>query len=343
MHTAQQLLFAQRFPFSQAARRIVREENLSLAELPESVIERAEAMVQHAFSGKRYVFELRQSELLLQEILAFPVAKILVSFSNDQGLYRRFASLIANSVYEFLGSEKDKAKLAVSLASDLGLLLDFPESREFFVSMPLQQFLSIPFTDDKLKLVNKVVVHGNVFLKPNSFYRFLRAKSFSLVLGSLPVPVKGLPKRLQSIANSIKSASREREKRLFKEAFTGKVAPDAFPPCIAQMYGQLASGSKLPHMANFTLATFLNSIGMPKQQILILFKKSPNFKERIASYQLDRIAKQNYAPPSCDKIRSYGVCPNTQCNVKHPLSFYRRQLRKQGKEVKSEKQVEAKK
>jgi len=77
-------------------------------------------------------------------------------------------------------------------------------------------------------------------------------------------------------------------------------------------------------MANFTLATFLNSIGMPKARILELFKKSPNFSERIASYQLDRIAKQNYAPPSCDKIRSYGLCPNKDCPARHPLSFYRR-------------------
>jgi hypothetical protein len=94
------------------------------------------------------------------------------------------------------------------------------------------------------------------------------------------------------------------------------------------MYSQLSAGNKLPHLANFTLATFLNSIGMPKARVLELFKKSPNFNERIASYQLDRIAKQDYSPPGCDKIRSYGLCPSKACPAKHPLSFYRRQARK---------------
>ena len=333
MHTRQQLLFAQHFPFSNAAKKIVGGENLSLAELPLPVVERAELMVQHTFSGKKYSFELSQSELLLQEILAFPVAKIIVSAAGDPRLYRRFSAMVADSAYAFLGREKDKKEVAISIASDLDIKFDFSENKAFFVSMPLQQFLSIPFEDSSLKLVNQFVSNGSVFLDLNDFSRFLREKALSLVLSSLPVPVKGIPKRLQSIANRLKTASRQREKKLFSEAFKGKVFPESFPPCIASMYGQLASGQKLPHMANFTLAAFLNSIGMPKQQILTLFKKSSNFKERIASYQLDRISKQNYAPPSCEKIHSYGFCPNTSCNVRHPLSFYRRQHRRQSKPV----------
>lgn len=347
MHTRQQLLFAQHFPFSNAAKKIVGNENLSLAELPLPVVERAELMVQHAFSGKKYSFELSQSELLLQEILAFPVAKIIVSVAGYPRLYRRFSAMVADSTYAFLGREKDKKEAAIYLASDLNMQFDFSENKAFFISMPLQQFLSIPFEDSSLKLVNQFVSNGNVFLDLNDFSRFLREKALSIVLSSLPVPTKGIPKRLQSIANKLKTASRQREKKLFTEAFKGRVSPDSFPPCIASMYDQLASGQKLAHMANFTLAAFLNSIGMPKQQIIALFKRSSNFKERIASYQIDRISKQKYVPPSCEKIRSYGFCPNTSCNVKHPLSFYRRQLRKQskpiGKQSKQDKKPEGEK
>lgn len=329
MHSLDQLLFAQHFPFSGQARHIVKEQNLSLEALPDAVVERAELMARQALQGKKdetYTFELRQSELLLQEILAFPVAKILVSFSGSPSLYQKFSGMVADSGYDFLAREKDIGKTAVRLASDLGIKLDFPQGQDFFVSLALNEFLPIPFRDDSLKLVNQFVSRGKVFLDLNGLTRFLREKSFALVRGSLPVPVDGLPKRLESIARNLKSEGRAREKKFFENAFSGNLVPEAFPPCIAQMYSQLASGQKLPHMANFTLAAFLNSVGMPKAQILALFRKSPNFKERIASYQIDRIARQKYTPPSCEKIRGYGVCPNAGCGVSHPLSFYRRNI-----------------
>jgi len=328
----EQLLFAQRFPFSKAAKGIIAGENLSLEALPELVIERAEIMARHALSGKKYSFDLRSTDLLLQELLAFPVAKILVSFTANPVLYKRLASLVADSAYSFLKNSKDKGKIAVSLATDLGLSFDFPQNKAFFVSLPLNEFLSVPLNDDSLKLVNQFASKGLVFLDINGFSRFLREKSYSLVLSSLPVPVEGIPKNLKSLGQNLKLASKQREQKLFKEAFKGRVAPDAFPPCIAQMYGQLASGQKLAHMANFTLATFLNNIGMPQPQILALFKKSPNFKERIAGYQLDRIAKQNYTPPSCEKIRGYALCPDPNCKRRHPLSHYRWHLRKNQKQ-----------
>jgi DNA primase large subunit len=305
----------------------VAEENPSLDELPREVLERAELMAEHAFSGKKYVFELHSSDLLLQEILAFPVAKIILSFAGEPLLYRKFSEMAADSAFEFILRSKDRSRAAVELANDFSLKFDFSEKQGFFVSLPLNGFLSVKPRDDSLKLVNQLVVQGRVFLDLNGFCRFLREKVFEAVFGSLPVPVKGLPRQLELLGKRLKAASKKREQAFFREAFSGKVSPDAFPPCISQLYSTLASGQKLPHMANFSLAAFLNSIGMPKPQILALFKKSPNFKERIASYQLDRIVKQNYAPPSCEKMKEYGLCQNVDCRVKHPLGYYRRHSR----------------
>jgi DNA primase large subunit len=329
MHTLDQLLFAQHFPFTGAARKIVKAENLSLGELQPELFERANLMVRHALEGKKYAPELKISDLLLQEVLAFPVAKIVLSVAAQPQMYARLASMVANSTLEFLDLAKDKKKEAIALASDLGISFDFSENKAFFVSLPLQEFLQIPFKDDSLKLVNQFVSKGQVFLDLNGFCRFLKEKAYLIVLSSLPVKLEGIPAKLKKIALGVKGEAKAREQKLFKAAFRGKLAPEAFPPCIAQMYGQLASGQKIPHMANFTLATFLNSVGMPKVQMLALFRKSPNFKERVAGYQLDRIVKQNYAPPGCDKIKAYGYC-TADCRVKHPLGFYRRQMRQKG-------------
>jgi DNA primase large subunit len=323
MQSLEQLAFAQHFPFTSSAKKIVAEQSLSLEELPEPLIERAATLARSAFFGKSYAFELHSTDLLLQELLAFPVAKIIVSAVNDPVLMQRFSAMIADSAYNFLKNEKNAQQAAIALATDLGIKFDFPEEKQFLVSMPLQEFLGIPFRDNSLKLVNQFVSHGIVFLDLNGFCRFLREKSFATVLSSLPVPTKGLPKRLLSAAGSLKSETRALNEKLFQEAFLGKVAPEAFPECMASMYSRLAAGQKISHMGNFSLATFLNRIGMPKQQILALFKKAPNFNEKIASYQVSRIAKQNYTPPSCEKIRSYGLCPNPNCKTRHPLSFYK--------------------
>jgi len=128
MHSLQQLLFAQHFPFTEAARKIVLEENPSLENLPEPLLERAELMARHAFSGKKYAFELHSADLLLQEILAFPIAKIIISFAGEPWLCRAFASMVADSAFFFLNSEKDKGKAAIELASELSLKFDFPEA-----------------------------------------------------------------------------------------------------------------------------------------------------------------------------------------------------------------------
>lgn len=328
MHSMQQLLFAQRFPFSEAAKRIVAQQNLSLSELPEAVVERAAAMVEHAIAGERYVFSVRNSDLLLQEVLAFPVAKILVSFLKDEKVNERFALLFAEAVLNYLNSEREVQETAVALASDLQLQFDIAELQPFSVSVPLQRFLGIRFNDPLLKLVNQSVSGGKVFLDLNGFARFLKALVFEKIAASLPVSTSGIPKNLEAVAFRFRQNFREKQSRQIQFVFTGKAQPNAFPPCMNSLYEQLLSGQKLQHMARFYLASFLNRVAVPKQQILEAFKKSPDFKEKISSYQIDRIVKQNYTPPSCDKIRAAGFCPNADCNVRHPLSFYRRQLRK---------------
>ena len=335
MPTVEQLVFAQHFPFTEAARRIVTDQKVSLDKLPPDVVQRAELMVEHAVSGKKYVFNVKNSELLLKEILAFPVAKILVSFAEDHSLYAKFAGLFSDAALNYLNNAKDTKEEAVALASELGLNIDFVSESGNMISVKLLDFLKVRFSDQMLKLVNQSVSNGKVFLDINGFTRFLRAVVFEKIITSLPVQVSGLPTNLNSKASAFKHEVKEKQRKRFEFAFKGKTDANAFPPCIASMYSELLEGKNIPHMARFILASFLNRIGMPKEQIMLLFKKAPNFNERITRYQVDRLVKQNYTPASCAKIRSYTYCPNTDCKVKHPLSYYERAMKKlKGKEGK---------
>ncbi len=332
----QQLLFAQHFPFSEAARKLVREKNLSLEGLPEPVIERAVLMVEHSAANKQYVFFLHNTDLLMQEILAFPVAKIILSVLRDERMYEKFAALFADAALDYLNTAEDSKEAMVSLASELGLNFGFADNEGRVVSLPLMDFLSVRISDPLLHLVNQSVSNGTVFLNLNGFARFLRSVVFERIRSSLPVPITSIPKNLQNVAMRFKQNFREKQAKQFQFAFKGALKADAFPSCMAQLYSELLQGKKLPHLARFYLASFLNRVGMPKEQIILAFKKSPDFNEKIALYQINRIVKQNYTPASCDKIRSQGYCPSPSCNVRHPLSYYRRQLRKVSAKPKQE-------
>ena len=329
MHSSiSELQFAQRFPFSREAKNILRENNLSLDELPEEVLARAEAMALNAAKGKDYYIELRSSELLLQEILAFPIAKILVSMQKDSMLNDKFAFMLSKSFLKYLDLEKNRKDTALELARQLGIEFEIAaDSGEgFFVSIPLQNFLKIHFRRMSLKLVNQHVALGKVFLQEKRFFDFLAETILSAISASLPVPLEGIP-------NSLKNSARQLQQMLlasrkeFETKISGKINPNLFSDCMKSMYADLVSGKHMTHIARFYIATFLNSIGMTKEQLLELFSKQGNYNERIARYHIDRIVKQNLSPPGCAKVREAGLCPTENCQVRHPMSFYRRELK----------------
>ncbi len=326
MASIERLRFAQMFPFTNRAKAVLRELKLSLEDVSEETMNRAKIVVSHAFKKKEYMPQIiNSSDLLEQEIIAFPVSKIIISLMNEPMLFKGFASMVAKSTFAYLEQAKDRKQLALDLAEDLSIDFGIAEG-SFFVSMPLEQFLSIKFRHPSLKLVNQCVERGVVLLNINLFCRFLSEFVYTKVFDDLPVKTSGLPPIYKSFASQLDS-----RKKTYTEAYNfkveGKINPNAFPPCIASLYKKQLAGQSLPHMSRFFLATFLNAVGMPERSILDAFKKSPNYDEKIASYQIKRIAAQNYSPASCEKIKTYGICEDPGCNVRHPLSYYRRQLK----------------
>ena len=91
------------------------------------------------------------------------------------------------------------------------------------------------------------------------------------------------------------------------------------------MYNAVLQGKNLQHSGRFYLAAFLNAIGMPQEQIIQAFAKTPNFSEKMTRYQVQRLVANKLSPPSCAKIKETGLCPS-DCGNKHPLSYYKRQL-----------------
>ena len=317
-----ELEFAQKYPFSPAAKSIVKNSGFSLEEVPRSVLARARSMVASAYARHDYSPKIREAkELLVDEVLAFPVSKILVSAIDSFELNRKFASMVSSSVFRNLEGEKDDALFG--LASDLGVKFSLPDSG-FFAELGVADYLRPELNEPFLKLVNARLENGKVLMRRNDFTRFLAAVARQQILDSLPVPLENVPESFREAADAVKNEFMQSERKKFSRTDFGRVAPEFFPPCMAKIYSDLMAGANVNHSARFAFAAFLGSIGMGTEKIIEMYGLTPNFSEKVTRYQVERIAGKKgggYSAPSCDKMRSYNLCV-ADCPVSHPVQFY---------------------
>ncbi|MFH1240315.1 MAG: hypothetical protein V1672_03795 [Candidatus Diapherotrites archaeon] len=345
MAAVEALKFSQKYPFSRTAKNVLREMNLSLEEVPIETIKRAKVMIELAAIGKEYeVEEINHSELLKNEILAFPVAKILLSFLNKSSLNEKFAMMVSKTTFNYLSKEKNRNEILLNLADDLDLKFSLSNDENFFVTLDLFDYLKINFNEDYLKLVNQKVKAGKVYVDENDFMRFISELVFTRIYDSLPADINNVPSKFKTMSRELALDVIASQKRYTEFKFTGKIKPEYFPPCVSEIYDSILEGKNISHSARFFLATFLAGIEMPSSEIIEIFKKAPNYKESTTKYQVERIAGKKgtkYTPPSCVKIKEYTLCNSKTCNVKHPLSYYKRELAKEkkNKQKKNEKQT----
>jgi DNA primase large subunit len=332
-----QLEFAQRYPFSTTAKAVVQHSQFDLKELPEQIVNRAALLISTAWKKKEYRFSVQDTELLENEILAFPVAKIIISFLDDHVLYERFSQTIADSAFHSLEQDKHKSQVALQLAKDLGLQFTLTEKKGYFVSMPVLDFLQAKFSIPNLKLVNQSVDKGVLYLTESDLGLFVSQLIFAKVRESVPVKLDGIPAYYKEAAKQIKHQLKARDVKEFEMKLSGKIKLEYFAPCMKQLYTNLAAGENVPHMARFDLATFLIALGMPVEQIDTLFSKAPNYSQKTTLYHLNRIKRLELSPPSAKKIQEHGYCPLKLCENKHPLLYYRKKLMHEKQEEKKAK------
>jgi len=325
----QDLRFAQHYPFSKTAATVVRQAGLSLEEVPTAVMQRARLMLSSALSSKDYKPLAQESaELIQNEVLAFPVAKILLSFSRNTSYFERFAALLAGN--SFKRFEFEKPELLLDFASELGIRFELSEGKDFFASVPVIDFLKIPQSTIAMHLVNQKLQAGKVFLAQEEFARLLSEAVKLKVFQSLPADVKKVPKEFQKIAFEVFSEISAKQREYLKQVLHGKASVESFPPCFSELYSKISSGEKLSHLGNFTLASFLIAVNTPREQVLNVFKKAANYDERIATYHIDRMSRgKKYTPASCNTMRSYALCIQNGAlcpNIKNPLQYYRRRI-----------------
>ncbi|MEM1515810.1 MAG: DNA primase large subunit PriL [Candidatus Bathyarchaeia archaeon] len=281
------------------------------------------------------------------ELLSFPVAIIFASATSSDYIKRRFALAEARRAYNLLKVEDDEKILEI--ARRFGWKIKLSNIRigleKFDFSLNFIDYLKniSSFHEKDWKLVNRLVVKGEVYLSKQEIARLLQEEIRRHIESKMDPKVRSLlPDEIIERINSLRKSYAE---KISESSFTiedlssSDVKIEFFPPCIRDLYGAALSGRHISHVGRFTLTAFLLNIGMDPEVIVGLFRRSADFNERMTKYQIEHIAGQRgsmtkYTPPKCDTLQTYGLCPgmNDICKkIKHPLIYYLR--KKRGRKV----------
>ncbi len=332
------LVFLQKFPFTEKARNYLKESKVSLEDVSEVQVKKAALLISRASSGSDYFFELSSpsKEVLENEVIAFPVAKLIISNISVPNIIEKFSDLFRKKTFNELVSEKKVLDLMLLLADDFKISYDLFDENTIIV--PLLQFLDIYFVDPETKLINKRVEKGKVFLNINDFARFLSEKTYKKIFDSLPIKKELIPKKFVVLSKNISPQLSIIQQKNYNEKLSGKIRIEFFPPSILNLYNKQLAGEKLSYLERLTIGGFLQQIGMHKSEMLLFFSKSPDYKKHIAEYHINRIYDVGLSAPSYKKMSEYGIIVSKEeQKYSHPVRYYIVQLRISNKKNNSQK------
>ncbi|MFP3235438.1 MAG: hypothetical protein RXR74_03390 [Nitrososphaeria archaeon] len=273
-------------------------------------------------------------------ILSFVIAALIVGATGNAYAARRFALAEARHLEGLLrdrarANRGDARTLVSAIYSKvLGMRLE-PVDRligaELFeVRLGLSGYLLLSSSLDPSKwgIVARVVDGGYVYMKLEESIRLLReGVAKHLERRVLSARVTSPPEWLVAAAAEL---SRELARARPAESAAPPASSGEYPPCVRSLLRRLESGENLPHFARFFLAAFLVNAGVPLDEIVAAFSRSPDFNERITRYQVEHIAGarggKRYSVPSCAKLEALGLCArDATCDgVRNPLAYLRR-------------------
>lgn len=273
---------------------------------------------------------------LLEEILSYLYARILVSALADPYVVRRHALAEAVRVREHL--QRDPSDIP---AAAHAMELPFDGKGEEFAAH-FTDFLryAVHLKDAEWKLVSQPLARGQVVMSAHIASRLVQEALRRKIESDLPRRLSDEVKEtVEPDVAPIREAARIRKEAYSVEGF-GKVDLTCIPPCMRHILGQLQRGENAAHNARFGIVTFLNKIGMSSEEIMQLFAQAPDFREDLTRYQVEHItgvsSGTTYSVPGCDNFQTFNMCyaddlcrtkfRNGNPRVRYPGDYYRYML-----------------
>ncbi len=336
------------YPFTRRASDYVKRsgksvESLLDGEFGRAVIERAQERVIQAIQGRiKKTFDDKNIPTDIEiekELFSYPVARIFVSCIGDHHLIGRYALAEAEAAH--LHMKNEEPRFLEKLAKEFNIQCA-RERHDFQIHFADYLRFASRMHNPKWKLVNRHLEDGYVLVTKNDFTRLLQEVINDRIKKSLPQDVS--PYLKKAFSSHIAEISRHFEelKAEFSSEDFGEIDAECFPPCIKHMLALIQAGQNLAHSARFALTSFLANIGMDAEDIINIYRVSPDFDEGQTSYQVKHITGSSgkaYTAPTCATMATYGNCFGKEriCDwISHPLSFYRKKLSYSGKSAKKE-------
>ena len=326
-----------KYPFLQEASAYIQESKFDFAEFdrPEMIhiINRAVEKLENELKGKIYS-NLDEYEI---EIMTFLVSLLLIKSIGLEEVSKKCSLFEAMRVERFLSTDlsiersSQKKKLLVQkIFQDLfDINIDVDSTSSICkLSVPDYLLRASKMYEQEWKLINRSVKDGYVYLDTDEAVRLIRNELSNLIYTRIKnMKVYEVPILIKSKADEL------RKKYSGRYVYRNQFKILEYPPCIKHAMEIINKGENLPHSARFMLATYMLAIGKTEEEVIEIFKNSPDYNEKITRYQVEHLAGKKgshikYSVPSCDRLRSEDLCfAVKECeNLINPIQFGRRKL-----------------
>ncbi|MFB6157513.1 MAG: DNA primase [Haloferacaceae archaeon] len=329
-----------RYPFLAAARETVEELDVAPAELAAAdapAVERGAERVERALLSGTVASATPDRWRPRDELLSYPVARVLVSLVDAPAAVEKYASAEAATARERFVADVERGDDLRSVEGRVSLddlLREFDLARtverpggdgRFRIGVGEYLRLSDPDWGDRWRLVNRALAGGRVPVEREELYRLLEAAVRERVESGLPFPVQGeageaLADALSEEVAAVRRLLADRAPRPDVSA----VRPERFPPCIRALVDRARDGENLPDRSLVALLAFLADLDCDRDRMVALTGLDPETVEFPATVLADD-GRAQYPMPSCATMQAQGDCVNRdeRCErVAHPLAYY---------------------
>ncbi len=271
------------------------------------------------------------------EIFSFPIAVMLVAATEDSLIKSKYSLAEAKRASELLKAEnKEKLfEVANNFNWNIRLVDIYLPQYVFALRFPVFLKNATDFHDKNWKLVNHLLINGEVYLTRREVSRLLEEEVRKYIEDKVDTRIKSLPPGIMARVKRLRQLAAKRREQIRIEEMPKRVVLEAFPSCIKSVYDRIAAGRPASHIGRFALTSFLLNIGMSVEDVFKFFRSVSDFNERLTRYQVEHIAGTRgsgtrYTPPNCTTLRTHGICilPEDECEgAVNPLVCYKRKLK----------------
>lgn len=348
-----------RYPYFESAREAVEAVDVSLPALVAErapPVERGRERVERALVDGTTAAESPRRWGARDELLSYPVARILVSLLDAPAAVEKYAAAEAATARERFVSDvesDDELRSTGGASVNLDALL-----REFSLddavvavdgsadgrdasgagrfSVEVGAYLALADADwgDGWRLVNRDLRTGRVPVERDELYRLLEEAVRRRVAEGLPFEGLRDSSGGERLADALEPEIADLRDLLSARNPTktiDTVVPELFPPCLSRLTDRARRGAALDPHERFALLAFLTAIGMETDEI-VAFCEASSIDPEAIRYQTEFLrdgSGAQFPPPSCETLEAYGICENEDDHrsvASHPLAYYERRL-----------------